>query len=227
MLVTPPLQTLRSLIELSAGDADKLQLLGEAQGLLSAAPAGAYPVQARLSTAGVPHAVRGLHAPWSGRSGLHCTFTVAGNRPCPGRPRPAGAALAGYDRLEPRGRACPLWPHGRGGTVSALGSGGAAVPCPAGGAVPGARGGCQCGGHCAADCVCNPASVSLLPMWLHVCGQKMILTTAWSVGPCCCMHSVLAQALMQGELARTAAEGQRCGAAAGGVAGHQATATVS
>lgn len=44
-----PLQALRTLIELSAGDADKLQLLGEAQGLLSAAPAGAYPVQASPS----------------------------------------------------------------------------------------------------------------------------------------------------------------------------------
>lgn len=41
------LQTLRTLIEMSGGDADRLQLLGEAQGLLAAAPTGAYPPQAR------------------------------------------------------------------------------------------------------------------------------------------------------------------------------------
>ena len=38
-------QALRTLLELSPSDADRLQLLGEAAGLLSAAPPGAYPAQ--------------------------------------------------------------------------------------------------------------------------------------------------------------------------------------
>lgn len=43
----PDSQTLRVLLELSPSDADRLQLLGEAAGLLGAAPPGAYPAQVR------------------------------------------------------------------------------------------------------------------------------------------------------------------------------------
>ena len=46
------MQTLRVLLELSPADPDRLQLLGEAAGLLGAAPPGAYPPQARGSRGG-------------------------------------------------------------------------------------------------------------------------------------------------------------------------------
>lgn len=42
---THTLQALRRLVELSPGDDERLELLGEAAGLLSAAPPGAYPPQ--------------------------------------------------------------------------------------------------------------------------------------------------------------------------------------
>ena len=59
--MTSPLcrQTLRRLLELTPGDAERLQLLAEAAGLLAAAPPGAYPVQ-------VPDGGRLAHGAWLG-----------------------------------------------------------------------------------------------------------------------------------------------------------------
>ena len=211
-----PLQTLRSLIELSVGDADKLQLLGEAQGLLSAAPAGAYPAQASFTRFGTVHAALGLQAP------LRLAL--------PPSPSLAAAPTPDTHHLqELRWLVTTAWNrgavHARFGRTAeaeryqrwAAGALQYHAPLEEQYQVPGALPVQWC---LAVHLHCR------LSTWLLAHGNNMKLTNARAIADAC-MHPVLAQALMQGELARTVAEGQRCGAAAGGLAGHQTAGVVS